>query len=172
MKSLSIFFSTILNTVVVFYFLKTLSLFSSDKRTILYGALILLCAAVFNNYRDIIIRDHGFWAFMMAGFYYLLLSMRDTSSKFFLIAILCSVLATFFRVEGVVYIASYFLFFIAAQLKGISFRNLVLWVLIPCSLLLTAFIIGFLLFSSTKLVQDCISLFRCLFSNVRLVIGS
>ncbi|MBO9493582.1 glycosyltransferase family 39 protein [Thalassotalea sp. G20_0] len=147
-------FSVVSDAVVVFYFLRILSLLSNDKRAVLCGAIILLCAAVFNNYRDMVIRDHGFWAFMMAGFFYLLVSIRDKSPKFFLIALLCSVLATFFRVEGVVFIASYFLFFIAAHLKGISLRNQILWVLIPCSLLVTAFIIGFLLFSSSKLVQD------------------
>ncbi|WBA79638.1 hypothetical protein [Endozoicomonas sp. GU-1] len=148
------FFSAVFDAVVIFYFLRIVSLISNDKRAIFCGAVIILCAAVFNNYRDMIIRDHGFWAFMMAGFYYLLVSIRNKSPKFFLIAILCSIFATFFRVEGVVFVASYFLFFIAAQLKGISLRNLVIWFLIPCSLLVTAFIIGFLFFSSSKLVQD------------------
>jgi len=73
------------------------------KGTLLLASLVILSFPKLNEYRNMIMRDHGYWAFYLLSIYfYLHLYVKPNSKN--ILAFLASIsIATIFRVEGAVF---------------------------------------------------------------------
>jgi len=90
--------------ISVFLFLKIINELGGSTRVLYFAALVILLSHEFNSVREYIIRDHGFWAFYLLSFYFLLRFMRE-SNWFCAISFSISLLlATLFRVEAVIFL--------------------------------------------------------------------
>lgn len=74
-----------------------------DKTTLWFASLIILCFPNLNEYRNLIIRDHGYWAFYLLSCYFFIKACQQTSIKSILLLLTSSSMATLFRVEGLLF---------------------------------------------------------------------
>lgn len=75
-----------------------------DRRVLVIGAIIVLLHPTLNEHRSYIIRDIGYWAFYLWGlayFFHYLLEGRHQSLGLWG---LCAIVATLFRIEGLVFL--------------------------------------------------------------------
>ncbi|WP_067585812.1 glycosyltransferase family 39 protein [Endozoicomonas ascidiicola] len=147
--------STLFYSVITWAFIKICEL-RLEKKAVYMAALVFLCSTTVNDYRDYIIRDHGFWAFSLLAIYYLVKAV-DTGSYVKLIAsLLAVVLSLFFRVEGLVNILLFpFIFALSSPpIKERVLRNK-WYFLAGCLSALLAVIVGSLFVESGwKLLSD------------------
>jgi len=71
---------------------------------LLFGAIVILSSHIFNDTRHYIIRDHGYWAFYLLAFFSLLKFYNTHKYYYAYMWGFCSILATLFRIEGVVFL--------------------------------------------------------------------
>jgi hypothetical protein len=90
-------------TVISFIYLVT-SLSPHSKTLAVFAALTILLAHEFNAVREYVIRDHGFWAFYTLSMIGLLHYLRHLQWRYALLWAFSLVIATLFRVEGVVFL--------------------------------------------------------------------
>ena len=86
--------------IILTTFISILRELGSSSRLQMVGALVILLYPSLNNYRNYIIRDFGYWAFLLVAFLQLL---RFSKTGRFVHALgwsLSICLATLFRVEG------------------------------------------------------------------------
>ncbi|OGT55396.1 MAG: hypothetical protein A3F14_01805 [Gammaproteobacteria bacterium RIFCSPHIGHO2_12_FULL_43_28] len=92
------------SAVSVFTFILIAKTLGGTKRIMWFAAATILLAHEFNSVREYIIRDHGFWAFYLLSFYFLL-RYFTTPSTWVAIAFNASLLvASLFRIEGIFFL--------------------------------------------------------------------
>lgn len=92
-------------TLVVICFIDFVRQLGGDQRTQMLAALVILSLPYFNESREEILRDHGYWLFYLVGLRFLFQHYQDPHVKWGLgwnVAILISCL---FRMEGFVMMA-------------------------------------------------------------------
>lgn len=95
--------------ISVVTFIAIISLFTQRMRVIALSAVVILLAHEFNGLRVEIIRDHGFWAFYLLSLFFALCyfmrsSQHSTPWRYALLWSASLVIATLFRIEGVVFL--------------------------------------------------------------------
>ncbi|OGT42530.1 MAG: hypothetical protein A3F42_04980 [Gammaproteobacteria bacterium RIFCSPHIGHO2_12_FULL_37_34] len=75
-----------------------------SNRVLWLAAGTILLAHGFNSAREYIIRDHGFWAFYLLSFFLLLRYFRQPTWGYALFWNISMLLATLFRLEGIVFL--------------------------------------------------------------------
>ena len=79
--------------------------FGGKQKAYLYCAsLVILCYPNLNEYRNLIIRDHGYWAFYLLSCYFFINAYKKPTLKTVISLALFTSLAALFRVEGVIFI--------------------------------------------------------------------
>lgn len=73
-------------------------------RVLWLAALLMLGNHHFNILRETIIRDHGFWAFYLGSVYFLLRTFQEPRWSNALAWNVCLLMATLFRIEGVIFL--------------------------------------------------------------------
>ena len=94
--------NTLLGGILVYAFLRVVEMFHGDTRTLFWAALVILSLPYLNENRAEIIRGHGYWAFSMLGLVYYIRLFREFSWWNLAGWTGCMVLATLFRIEGLV----------------------------------------------------------------------
>ncbi|WP_288355200.1 hypothetical protein [uncultured Cycloclasticus sp.] len=74
-----------------------------DKATLWFASLIILCFPNLNEYRNMVIRDLGYWAFYLLSCYFFIKAYQHVRIKTIVPLLISSVLATLFRVEGLLF---------------------------------------------------------------------
>jgi len=74
-----------------------------DKATLWLASLIILCFPNLNEYRNMVIRDHGYWAFYLLSCYFFIKAYRHAHIKTIAPLLASSILATLFRIEGLLF---------------------------------------------------------------------
>ena len=96
----------ILNALLFVLLLDTLILisrkFQLTSQQLAIAALLFICFQSFNEYRDYIIRDFGYWAFCSLALYRFILFLEKPSITNATLWQLVAVMAVLFRVEGIV----------------------------------------------------------------------
>ncbi len=108
-------------TLLVVCFIDFVRLLGGDARTQMLAALVILSLPYFNESRDEILRDHGYWLFYLLGLRFLFQHYRDPHLKWGLawnVAILASCL---FRMEGFVMMA--LLPFVLLMQRGVLWKQ-------------------------------------------------
>jgi len=91
-----------LQALVVWAFIGVVKQLGGDRRTLLVAALVVLVHAPFNEYRSFVVRDFGYWAFYLLALGALLRYARAPSLGPALAWGAWMILATLFRIEGLV----------------------------------------------------------------------
>lgn len=89
-----------------FAYIKVAQSLFEQKEAIILSAIIFICFSTLNDYRADIVRDQGFWAWSVLGFYFFLKSVKVQRIFYLSYSILCILLATMYRVEGVITLLS------------------------------------------------------------------
>ena len=71
-----------------------------NKAILCFSSVIILCFPNLNEYRNMVIRDHGYWAFYLLGCYFFIRAYKKPSVKTLTFLISSLTLASLFRVEG------------------------------------------------------------------------
>ncbi len=93
----------IFQALCVVVFIGILRQLGAKQSIVILGAICILIFPSFNEYRSLVVRGHGYWAFYLVSIY-LLIQYLETPS--WVVAILWSVsagMATSFRVEGLLF---------------------------------------------------------------------
>lgn len=91
-------------SLVIYYFLRLLSLTCSDRKILFFGSILFLSfQPIFDSYIGMIIRDHGFWAGCISGIYYLLKYMQIRSIKYIAFSQISFFIASLFRFEAIIF---------------------------------------------------------------------
>jgi hypothetical protein len=77
---------------------------AKDKTTLWFASLIILCFPNFNEYRNFIIRDHGYWAFYLLSSYFFIKAYQQLTIKTLTALAFSAVVAALFRVEGIIFV--------------------------------------------------------------------
>jgi len=75
-------------------------------------AIFILALPIINDYRAYVIRGHGFWAFTLIALYFFIRYSKQASIRYALLWQISAIIATLFRIEGVVFLAFAPLFFV------------------------------------------------------------
>ncbi|MGB0237198.1 MAG: glycosyltransferase family 39 protein [Cycloclasticus sp.] len=98
---LNAFFSTI----TCLSFVLIIKEFGGKNKAILsFASLIILCYPNFNEYRNMVIRDHGYWGFYLLSCYFFIRAYKHLKLKTVTFLICSLTLATLFRIEGVAFL--------------------------------------------------------------------
>ena len=85
-----------------------------DRATLWFASLIILCFPNLNEYRNMVIRDHGYWAFYLLSCYFFIKAYQQACIKTIAPLLASSALATLFRVEGLLLLFLFLLPVLAA----------------------------------------------------------
>ncbi|WIO75380.1 hypothetical protein QP938_05595 [Porticoccaceae bacterium LTM1] len=121
-------------------------LVAPDTSLGIWFAILLLCFTPLNDYRDMIVRDAGYWAFLVAAIYYFCRYIAQPNAKRLLGWHGCALIAVLFRVEGVlVYIFLPFLALLLPEYRRRVIGNVISLKLLPL-LLLVASVVAVMVF--------------------------
>jgi hypothetical protein len=90
--------------ISVLTFISIVRFISPSIRILWLAALVILLAHEFNSVRQYIVRDHGFWAFYLISFFYLLRYFRDHHWRDAVVWSISLIIATLFRIEGAIFV--------------------------------------------------------------------
>jgi hypothetical protein len=94
----------IFSLISVLTFIYIVKLLGGTKRVLVLAAATILLAHDFDSVREYVIRDHGFWAFYLISVAALIQYFRLRRAKDVLLWVVALIIATLFRVEGVIFI--------------------------------------------------------------------
>ncbi|MCK5893366.1 MAG: hypothetical protein KAG53_02910 [Endozoicomonadaceae bacterium] len=89
-----------------FAYMKVAQSLFEQKEVVILSAIIFICFSTLNDYRVDIVRDQGFWAWSVLGFYFFLEAVKVQRILYLSYGILCILLATMYRVEGAITLLS------------------------------------------------------------------
>jgi len=90
------------NVAVIMFVLTVRALGGETRRLTVLAALIALTHPAFNEYRSFVIRDPGYLAGYMVALYFLARAICDARLRYFAAVVLGLVIASLFRIEGLV----------------------------------------------------------------------
>jgi len=89
--------------LLAYMFIRCSQLMGGDKLVIIAAGVLLLTNVTLNGYRDLIIRDHGYWAMFFTAVYFFLQYHHSKATKHALGFGISILIATMFRIEGIVF---------------------------------------------------------------------
>lgn len=121
--------NTLLLGLLAFTFVRCARELGGDKKVTLAAAILLLTDVTLNEFRDLIVRDFGYLAFSFTAVYFLLLHRTEAQYRHAVGAGAAMLVATLFRVEGVVFLifAPLALFWQSAPLRERLRSCLLVW---------------------------------------------
>jgi hypothetical protein len=97
--------NTVLLIIASIAFLRVYEEIDPTNLPLWIPALFILALPVFNDYRGYLIRGHGFWAFTLLALYFFIRYSKNPSHRLAILWQGSIILATLFRIEGIVFIA-------------------------------------------------------------------
>lgn len=97
--------NALLFALIVFSFISIVQTIDDSKPIVWLSALTVLVFPELNEYREMVIRDIGFWAFSLLGLWQFMLFYRDRELKQGVLFCIALSLAMLFRVEAILYLA-------------------------------------------------------------------
>ena len=95
--------NTLFDAMAVLFFVLIVQRLNASPRIIFLGLLTILCAHDFNSVRDNIVRDHGYWMCYLASLYCLLRYVERPTFFWAGAFGISTIIATLFRIEGLVF---------------------------------------------------------------------
>lgn len=97
--------NAICSAISVIFFMLIVEELGATQLTLWLAAFVILSAHHFIGVREYIIRDHGFWAAYLVSVYCLLRFFTTTQAKYAFYFSISMLLATLFRIEGIIFLA-------------------------------------------------------------------
>jgi hypothetical protein len=94
----------VFSLISVLAFIYLVKLLNGNKQVLWFAAIAILLMHEFNSVREYVIRDHGFWAFYLVSVVALIRYLRAPLVRDALFWNVSLLLATLFRVEGVLFL--------------------------------------------------------------------
>ena len=118
-------------------------LFSTKSKAII-AIIVFFCAAMVNDYRDLIVRDHGAWAFTILSITCLVRGIKTKQIKYLGFSLALIALSTLFRPECAFNFLLFPLFYVFASTsqENINYYNKQLIKYAPVLIILTIFVIS------------------------------
>jgi hypothetical protein len=101
----AIIIEALLQIILVLAFINIIRALGGSLNLQWLAAAVILLHPQLNEYRGEIIRDFGYWGFLLSSFYYFIRYIQKPHWKYIIFWALLMVLATLFRIEGVMIIA-------------------------------------------------------------------
>jgi hypothetical protein len=98
--------NAIFNVAACIVFVHLVAMLGGTRRTVLIASLVIVLFPGLNELRSYIIRDHGFIAFYLSSFLFLLRALHHRGPGLLLASMALMGCATLFRIEGVVFLAA------------------------------------------------------------------
>ncbi|WP_126456887.1 hypothetical protein [Sulfuriflexus mobilis] len=92
-----------LQALLAYVFVRCSQVMGGNRWVATFAAILLLTNVTLNGYRDLIIRDFGYWAFFFTALYFFLQYHRTRLVKYALGFSISVLIATLFRIEGIVF---------------------------------------------------------------------
>ena len=89
--------------LLAYVFVRCSQLMGGDKWVAIFAAVLLLTNVTLNGYRDLIIRDHGYWAFFFTALFFFIQYHQTKLTKYALGFGVSILIALLFRPEGIVF---------------------------------------------------------------------
>jgi hypothetical protein len=102
--SAAFFLNGLLSLVSVLTFIYITHLLGANRRVMWFAAATILLMHEFNSVREYVIRDHGFWAAYLVAIAGLIHYFRAPSWRYALLWSAATIVATLFRVEGILFL--------------------------------------------------------------------
>ena len=96
--------NSLLDTLLVLAFIRLIEELGGSKRSLIWAAVVVLSLPYLNENRGDIIRDHGYWAFTLIAMIFYMRLFQHFSWKNLLLWNSMMLIATLFRVEGIVFL--------------------------------------------------------------------
>ncbi|MCD6047829.1 MAG: hypothetical protein K0S08_1476 [Gammaproteobacteria bacterium] len=96
----------IFQVLLVLGFIRLLKILGAQQRILLWSALVILIFPTLNGMRDYVTRDFAYWAFALYAFSFLINYLKQPNYKYALFWGLFMIIASLFRVEGFVFLAT------------------------------------------------------------------
>jgi len=96
-------FNVLLLGLLAYVFVRCSEALGGDRRVALFAAILLLTNIALNSYRDLIVRDFGYWAFFFTAILFFLRYVSTSEKKYALGFSVSMIIATLFRIEGIVF---------------------------------------------------------------------
>ncbi|MCD6045441.1 MAG: hypothetical protein K0R48_604 [Gammaproteobacteria bacterium] len=92
----------LLQAWMVYFFIRIVFHFNPSPRVGVWALLCIICYSTFNGDRGILLRDFGYWAFYLTSFWAALVFLKTEKQRYLWLFGLNILVATLFRIEGVV----------------------------------------------------------------------
>ena len=103
--SAGLFVNSIFYAILVYAFLSIIKEMNDSKPLLAIAAVCILVYPQLNEYRELLIRDIGFWALSLAALWQYLIYVKAQSLHSIIISCSCLILAASFRAEALAYLA-------------------------------------------------------------------
>ncbi|MEX2131098.1 MAG: hypothetical protein WD772_06385 [Pseudohongiellaceae bacterium] len=112
--------------VLVYAYLSIMAQIDSSRRVMLLAAVTLLVYPQFNEFRQEVIRDSGFWAFSLLALWQLILFGNNRSFRHIMYFVIAMLAATAMRIEALVYLLTVpVIFYFDERMKSSERRRFV-----------------------------------------------
>jgi len=89
---------------LAYAFVRCSEYLSNDKKIAWASLVILITHLNINGYRDLIIRDFGYWCFFFVAFLMLLKFYKEEQLRYLVFFAVSILVATLFRIEGIIFV--------------------------------------------------------------------
>ncbi len=165
--------SAMLIFIAIYSLLNLVMLASGEKTTLLVATLLLLSTAyIFGDVVGMLLRDQGFWAFMLAALVFFIQFYRDGQLKHALYWQILAIIALLFRIETFSYMVLLPLILLGRtdmhyqQRLSLLAKAYVLNIAIAVLVILAVFLLGAIQLSDLGRIQEIFSAFSDIEHNV------
>lgn len=137
--------------LLAFVFVRCSQLMGGDKWVAIFAAVLLLTNVTLNGYRDLIIRDHGYWAFFFTALFFFLQYHQTKLTKYALGFGVSILIALLFRPEGIVF-ALWVPFILLFQ--NVSWRERLYQITLPLLPLIAAGVVALIILFTSPVLMD------------------
>ena len=95
--------NAILYGILTYVFIRCIEELGGNRRVAIIAAILLFTNVSVNEYRDIITRDPGYWAFFFTTLLFFLKYINTEKNKYIAGFVISVIVATLFRIEGIVF---------------------------------------------------------------------
>jgi len=162
--------NVLLQALLAFSFVRCIQLLGGNNKVALFAIILLLTNVTMNAYRDQIIRDFGYWAFFFTALYFFIQYYQLRTAKYAIYFSVSMLVATLFRIEGIVFLSASPLLIISYERKYKENARSIILLLSPVPVLLVLILIYVMLtditFASMGRLIDPISYFQNAYENM------
>lgn len=96
--------NALLLSLLAYAFVRCSEELGGEHRVAMFAVILLITSIPVNDYRDLIVRDFGYWAFFFTAILFFLRYINTNEKKQAMGFVASMIIATLFRIEGIVFV--------------------------------------------------------------------